>query len=388
MKVLHLISGGDAGGAKTHIINLLTELKKQKEVFPTLLCVLQGEFTDDVKAAGIPLVIIPQRKRYDIKAMLKIANFIKSESFDIVHCHGARANFIAIFVRLFIKSKMATTIHSDYLLDFKGSKYKQMFYTPLNKFAIKRFKNIVVITDNFKKMMISRGFKEKRLFTVYNGIKFSTDIKIIEKNAFLKKYNIKLNDNTVLIGNASRFHPVKGLDVFLKAAEIIVKHFKNQNSNKAGTAENIDIKFLIAGYGKEKQKYVNYINEKGLNENIFILGFVKEIDSFYNAIDINCLSSYSESFPYALLEGARQKCATVSSAAGGIVEMIKHRETGILFKIGDHEQLAKELITLIKDKSQRDYLGSNFYNDASQRFSSVRMAKTHVEIYERIMKEM
>ena len=47
------------------------------------------------------------------------------------------------------------------------------------------------------------------------------------------------------------------------------------------------------------------------------LGWLRDTDSFYGAIDVNMLTSLSEGLPYAIAEGARMACATISTRVGG-----------------------------------------------------------------------
>nr|WP_019213604.1 glycosyltransferase [Fenollaria massiliensis] len=97
MKVLHLISGGDTGGAKTHIINLLCGLKDKVDV--KLVCFIKGPFADDLKKYGIDVEVIEQRSRFDFSVVNKLKDLIESEGFEIVHSHGARANLISYFLK-------------------------------------------------------------------------------------------------------------------------------------------------------------------------------------------------------------------------------------------------------------------------------------------------
>ena len=74
---------------------------------------------------------------------------IDKEDYDIIHCHGARANFIAMFLKNKINKPMITTIHSDYKLDFKDNFYKRIVYTPINSIALKRFDYYIAISRYF-----------------------------------------------------------------------------------------------------------------------------------------------------------------------------------------------------------------------------------------------
>ena len=373
MKVLHLISGGDTGGAKTHVLTLLPRLMVLG-VEVELLCSMEGVFTQEARKLNIPVNIIPQKKRYDITVVKKISGFINGNNFDIVHCHGARANYIAAFIRKKIKAFMITTLHSDYKLDFKDTWYKQIIYEPINYFALKRFGYILTVTKAFKNMMIERGFKSDRLFVVYNGINFDYKPYFISKKEFCEKYKISYDENAKYVGIAARLNAVKGIDIFLKTAFDICS--KRENIN-----------FIIAGDGDDFERYKGEIHAKGFSDRIFMIGHIDDTDSFFNAVDVNMLTSLSESFPYALLEGARMKKATVSTGVGGIPEMIIDGETGFLVSPYNVSDISKKVISLISDQNLSDSFGNAFYNRAKENFSDMKMARTHKNIYDKIVKE-
>lgn len=373
MKVLHLISGGDEGGAKTHVLTLLDRLIKEG-INIELLCIMEGSFTEDARKLGIPLKVISQEKRYDFKTILKIKKYIAEGKYDIVHCHGARANFIAFFIKSGLNITFITTMHSDYKLDFKDSFYKQAIFMPINAIAIRKFDYILPVTKSFEKMLLKRGFKKEKMFVIYNGINFDKKINLIPRKDFLKKYDISLEEGYTYVGIAARLQMVKGINHFLEGCKILLE-------------QNEKIIFLIAGTGALEKQIRHFIKQNKLEKSIKLLGFIKDIDNFYNAIDINILTSYSESFPYSLLEGARMKKATIATNVGGIPEMIKDFETGILIKPYNANEIAEKIKFFAKDKSIMNEFGENFYKDVFENFSDIKMAKIHIEIYERILKE-
>ena len=300
--------------------------------------------------------------------------FIEENNYDIIHCHGARANYIAAFIRRKIKAPMITTLHSDYKLDFKDTLHKQLIYAPINYFALKRFKYILTVTEAFKNMMIDRGFKKDKFFVVYNGISFDDELSFSSKEDFFKKYCIKFDKDKKYVGIAARLNVVKGVDVFLKMALDICK--KRNDTN-----------FIIAGDGDDFDKYKSFIEENNLSDRIFMIGHINDINSFFNAIDINMLTSLSESFPYALLEGARMKKATVSTAVGGIPEMILQGETGYLVSPDNISDIAEKVMSLLDNEELAQKFGQAFFDRVKENFSDVKMAQTHKSIYEKIVKE-
>ena len=194
MKVLHLISGGDTGGAKTHVINLLQELNKRIDV--KIICFMKAEFYYEAKEKGINIQVYEQKKRYDLSIIKRLLEEIRKEGYDLIHCHGARANFITYVLKKFYDIPAVTTIHSDYKLDFKGNFYKNLIYKNLNYFSLKGIDYYIGVSESFREMLIDRKFDPDRVMTVYNGINIQeVEAAKINEN-FLEEHGIITDENT------------------------------------------------------------------------------------------------------------------------------------------------------------------------------------------------
>ena len=372
MKVLHLISGGDSGGAKTHVFSLMDKLTKKADV--TVVCLMQGVFYQEILERDVRVLLFEQRTRFDLSVCGKLLKLIEDEGFDIIHAHGARANFIAAFLIGRTKAPVVTSIHSDYMLDF-DSFAKRLVFTNLNRLSLRQIRYFIAVSDPFRQMLIRRGFRPNNVFTVYNGMDFTRPVCLTDRNAFLTRYGISdLPENARLVGMATRFDKVKGVDVLIRAAKSVC--------DRIPTAH-----FLIAGDGEDRPILESLIAELGLSEKVHLLGFVSEMDTFYDLIDVNMLTSHSESFPYALLEGARMKKATVASAVGGIPRLIIDGETGYLFPDNDYESCADQICRLLNEEGATLRFGQALYEYASSNFSDENLAETHMRIYERILKK-
>ena len=370
MKVLHLISGGDTGGAKTHVVNLLQELDKRIDV--KIICFLEAEFYHEIKEKGIDIEVYEQKGRYDLSVVKRLIKEIKKEEYDLIHCHGARANFITYLLKKFYKIPVVTTVHSDYKLDFKGSFYKNLVYRNINYISLKHMDYYIGVSESFRDMLIDRGFSSDRIMTVYNGInvKEVESAKINEN--FLKKYGIDTEKETIKVGILARLYPVKGVEVFIKAAQKVL-------------AERQDVEFFIAGDGEERKNLLHLIKELDIEDKVYLLGYVRDPYSFINEIDINTNTSYSESFPYVILEGGVFKKPIIASNVGGIKDLVVHGETGLMFEPGDVDSLANHILKLVGNEDLRKTLGNNLYDKKKKLYSSEKMAEKQILIYQQIL---
>lgn len=360
MKIMHLISGGDAGGAKTHVLTNLSVLRSRIEV--RLVCLSDGPFYREAVEQQIPTLLLEQKARIDLSIRSKILRTITEDGYDILHCHGARANFIGGLLKSKLSIPVITTIHSDYKLDFSHNLLKNLIFTPVNYFSLKKMDYYLSVTDNFKQQLISRGFPAERIYTIYNGIK--TEVQ-------LKQYQ---QGRQLILGCVTRFVPIKGTHILLEA----IARVKRQGYQP---------QLRIAGMGKGKyaQSLFDFVEQNQLQENVEFLGFVRDMDSYYQSIDVNILPSYTEGFPYSLLESGVRGICTIATATGGIVEMIEDGQTGRLFEVGAVETLADILKQLFDGQIDPAQLGGAFRQQIVERFSDQVMADNHIRIYQDII---
>ncbi len=370
MKIMHLIRGGDTGGAKTHVFNLLDELQKYAEC--EVVCLMPGVFYQEILEKDIKTTLFEQKTRFDLSVVGKIKRLLEEDDIDILHVHGAMANFIAQFLKNKIDIPIVTTMHSDYLLDF-ATFVKKIVFTNLNALSLRKIDYFIAVSDSFKDMLIERKFRPNGIYTVYNGMDYGKiPQRVTSKEEFAEKYRLKIEPDAIYIGIAARFDEVKGLDTFIDGAKKLYD-------------KNDRVRFLIAGDGALKEKLTAQAEKLGMQGVISFLGFVSDIFGFLNFIDINCLTSHCESFPYSMLEGAAMKKPMVASNVGGIGSLVKNGETGYLFEAKNSDDFAEKLQRLCENEAERLMMGENIYKRATTKFSSENLAKKHIEIYTDIL---
>ncbi|MBR6811932.1 MAG: glycosyltransferase, partial [Oscillospiraceae bacterium] len=365
MKVIHLISGGDVGGAKTHVHTLLKEISKQIDAL--LVCFTAGDFSRQAEELGIRVQVLDSGFFSTLSAL---GELIEKENYDLIHCHGSKANMFGAILKSKFKLPVCTTMHSDYKLDYLGRTAKRLTYGTINSLALRRIDHYVCVSDNMAKIMIERGFPAENIFLICNGVDFEKKEPKVSRDEFLASYGI--DSDCIVVGIAARLSPIKDIPTLIAAfSEAAQKEEK--------------LRLLIAGDGEEKEKLLALASQSSAKDKIVFAGWLSDTDSFYNAIDINALTSLSEGFPYSIVEGARMGCATVSSDVGGISMLIKNGVTGCLFDPGDTARLAKILTALARSKALREKLGTALNDAGKKDFSLDAMRNTQLAIYETVL---
>ncbi len=301
MKVIHLISGGDSGGAKTHVLSLLQHLNQT--ITAQLVCFRDGPFAEEARQMGIPTMICGGNNVF--RTRRKLAAYIREGGYEIIHCHGSRANMIGAMLRRPTGLPVVTTVHSDYRLDYMGRPFSHLTFGTINALALRKLDYRIGVSDAMVDLLISRGFPADRFYAIYNGIDFTPPAPQGDRLAYLRSLGANVDRDSVVVGIAARLNPVKDMAT-------LVRGFA------AGYAQCPRLRLVIAGEGPEKDKLAALARELGVQEQVCFAGWISGgMDPFYAALDINALTSLSETFPYALTDGTRFHLATVATAVGG-----------------------------------------------------------------------
>ena len=370
MKVIHLISGGDSGGAKTHVLSLLQNLNKT--ITAQLVCFRDGPFAEEARTMGIPTMIcggnnIPRLRR-------ELTAYIKEGGYQLIHCHGSRANMIGALLRGPTGLPVISTVHSDYKLDYMGRPFARLTFGAINAWALRHLDYRIGVSDAMVDLLIDRGFPPDRFYAIYNGIDFTPAPSQGDRLAYLRGLGADVDEASVVVGIAARLNPVKDMSTLIRGfAE--------------GHKSCPRLRLVIAGDGEERQKLEDLAKELGVEKEVTFAGWISGgMDRFYSALDVNALTSLSETFPYALTEGARFHLATVATAVGGIPYLIDQDVNGYLFTPGDWQTLGRYLAALGNEDALRREMGEKLYEKASAKFSIQSTVDTQLHIYEEIIR--
>jgi len=364
MKVIHLISGGDVGGAKTHVLSLLAELKK--EITVKLVCFCEGPFAEDARTLGIDTVVFPS----PFRTLRKLCKLVSE--YDVIHCHGSKANVIAAQLKPFVKIPIVTTVHSDYRYDYMGRPIRQLTFGNANALALHCADWYIPVSSNLTDVMIDTGYRPQRMLSVKNSVDFDSIASPVDRKAFFERHHFPVADNDVVIGFAGRLTPIKDIPTMLKAVAEARKTCKN-------------LKLFLAGEGEDMAKLKGLAKELGISDAVCFAGWLSNAREMFSCVDIAAMSSKSEGFPYALLEGVIYKKATVSSRVGGIPDLVEDEKTGFLFDVGDVSALADIFVRLTTDASLRTRLGEAIYEKAKAEYSLSTMRRDQIAIYRKMI---
>lgn len=129
---------------------------------------------------------------------------------------------------------------------------------------------------------------------------------------------------------------------------------------------NIQIKFIVVGDGELKEEILNYCSKIGILEKVVFCGWVKDVASVYNELDVLALTSLNEGTPVSIIEAMASSVPVISTNAGGVIDLLGNPknpstssgftvcENGVLCRINDSNGFANGIKCLIENEKIRN----------------------------------
>jgi glycosyltransferase involved in cell wall biosynthesis len=353
IKILYIIPSLASGGAERFILDLIYNLDKENFEASLLLFNGKGFFYSEAVKEGLKVKVYNKFCRLDFFNFFKIYNYIKKEKVDIVHTQLGGDIYGKIAAKLAGVKNIISTEQNVLKNDSKLVLF-------LKKMTSKFSKKIIAISSEVKKDIINKyAIPEDRVALIFNGIdlnKFSCN---------LKKNNKK---DKIIIGSIGRLSEQKNFSLLFRAL---------------ASFPDINFECLIVGEGRLRLRLEKEIRELSLENKVYLLGRRKEVQKFLLGLDFFVLPSKWEGLGLVVLEAGLAKLAVLASNTGGIKDIIKDRETGILFENNNLDDL-KEKLSYFFDASKKenlDLLGENLHEFVEEEFDIKKITRKYESLY-------
>ena len=205
----------------------------------------------------------------------------------------------------------------------------------LESFALRRADQVTTICEGLRKDILSRGVPDERVTVIPNAVDVTTFAFGAEPDPALRTA-LGLDGKTVL-GFAGSFYGYEGLDLLIDAAHKLVP-------------AHPELRVLLVGGGPQDANLKAQVARLGLTDRVIFTGRVPhaEVQRYYELIDVLAYPRLPIRLtelvtPLKPLEAMAQGRMFVASDVGGHKELIRHGETGFLFRAGDVDALAKSI---------------------------------------------
>ncbi len=305
----------------------------------------------------------------DLAAMVRLYLFFRREKFDMVHTHTAKAGFIGrIAARL---AGVPVVMHTPHGHNFYGyfNSLGNKFIVMLERIAAFFADRIVVFTDLEKRDMLRYKIcSGSKIDVIRSGIDLSR-FENVKAGAKKKHAEFNIGPHDLLVGMIGRLESVKGPDCFLDAAKIIA-------------GELPQARFLIVGDGSLKEELMARSGRLGISDKVIFTGWREDIPEILSMLDVLVLPSLNEAVGRVLLEAGAAGKPIVATDVGGVPEVLKNGETGILVPPRDPGRMAEAVAGLLRDEKRRHRMGRAAKDWVRKRFDEDKMISQLRDIYE------
>jgi len=374
LKICHLITSIDRGGAENHLISLIKKQNKSSEI---LLIYLRGNdyWKKELETMGVKVVKIKFLKLINIirliKVYIELKKIILNFNPDIVHAHLSSMELLASLLKFFNPKEinLVITKHLDsFFLEASFGQNLLIRGVFIDKFIHKNADRIICISKQVKRYFTKKILlPTNKIRVIYYGV---------SKEYFGKKKKFKLIDKNLnkkdfLICCIARHVKQKSLDFLILSFAEFIK--KNPNS-----------KLLLVGNGPERNNLIKIAKENKVYKKIIWIKFSENIKDLLKISNVFVLPSKYEGFGMVFLEAMLTNTPVISTNISAIPEVIENNYNGILIEPDNIKQMVSALNN-IQDKKLIKKFSINSKKLLSNKFNLEAMYKKTNNVYYSIL---
>lgn len=309
MRILQVIRSLTFGGAENHVLSLSLGLRERgHEVL--LVGPANSWIRDQCLQYQLPMEVVAMRGVADLFSYWKLHRLIKSWRADIVHAHQVRPSQYVGISTMGTDAVPVSTVHSS-------TSTKHM----------RRCRHLIAVSDAVVENLVRHHYPREMITRIYNGVP-----DIVPGERAILRNELGIPDEQFAVVCAGRFHKDKGQDLLVDAIMLC--------------PENIHVYFL----GDMETDFGQEIFAKAEGSPRFhFLGYRSDVQRILPAFDLYAAPSRREAFSLSLAEAAAAQLPVVATRTGGIPEVVKDGETGLLVSVDDKEAFAKAIKILSAD---------------------------------------
>jgi glycosyltransferase involved in cell wall biosynthesis len=374
-KILFCVTKGNFGGAQRYVYDLATNLPKER--FEIIVASGEGEILPGkLRDEGIRTVRIEKLAREvsfldEFSVFKELIRIIKTEKPDIIHLNSSKIGGIGALagrlVSLFsadINPKIIFTAHNWAFNEKNRSLSARLFYYLSHWITILLCHKVIAVSEKTKKGVSFLPFTQEKISVIYNGISAPHFASKGESRSLFGETR-----NRTVIFSISELNPNKGIDTALRGIAMLPHNMR------------VKILYVIAGSGEQNEMLSNLAKELGISDNVKFLGYVEEASRYIKGSDIFLLPSRNEAFPYVVLEAGSAGIPIIATSVGGVPEVVKDMQNGILIHPRNPKEVAEAILYLCDHPDKSREFAEEIKKTIFNFFSLQKMLEETEKIY-------
>lgn len=345
IRIMRIIARLNVGGPAIHV-TLLTDRLRPPAFESTLVCGRIGDDEGDMaylaEERGIQPIYVPELGRAlsplrDVVTLVKLWRLMRRLRPDVVHTHTAKAGFVGRIAAWL--ARVPVRVHTFHGHVFHGyfSPAKTRVFLALERLSARLSDRLITISPALKDELANtyRIAPANRFEVVPLGLDLSAYATTPRhQGTFRAAYGIPAN--APLVGLVGRLVPIKNHGLFLDMAH----HVHQQRP---------DVRFAIIGDGESRADAEQQVDALGLRGVVTFTGFLRDLSAAYSDLDVLVISSRNEGTPTSIMQALAAEAAVVSTAVGGVPDLLGQGAYGRLVPPNNAAILAEAVLAAIDD---------------------------------------
>ncbi len=362
MKVLHITSPKTWRGGEQQLTYLVEELKSQG-----LDQVVMCPFNSAVHRYCLKKHFnhVTYFKGFSANPMVafRVYHLCKRERIDLIHVHDSHAHNFAILAAVLTNNDVPIVVSRR--VDFPVTDSTLSSY----KYNHAHIARIICVSQAILEVMRPSIEDESKLCVVHSGIDLDRFKNVRKQDLLREEFN--LDADTKIIGNVAALAPHKDYPTFIRTAKALIN-------------DGVKAHFFGIGEGPSRKEVERCIEEEGMEEHITLTGFRDNVVDLLSSLDLFLITSKTEGLGTSILDALASGTPVVATEAGGIVEIIRSGENGLLAPTEDPQAVAAQVKRLLDDEALRAKCVAEGTKTV-EAFSKEQMAKRTREIYAEVL---
>lgn len=368
--VCHVIHALGVGGAEVLVDVMVRELSRDYRCVVAVLDEV-GEIGEKLRADGFVVEHLHRQPGIDRSCAKRLDVFAKREGVSLLHAHQYTPFFQAMLSRGFLGTRpVLLTEHGRHVPDLPSRKR-----SVVNRLLLRRQDRLVGCGGAVRRALIdNEGLPASRVDVIYNGVDLSAFSTPTDGARVRLRSEFGLADTDFVAVQVARLHELKDHITAVKAID-------------EARRTSPSIRLLIVGEGDQRTAIEQEIEKRDLQSHVILAGNRTDVADLLAASDAFLMSSISEGIPLTIIEAMAAGLPVVSTAVGGIPEMIQHEQNGFLADAGDNSALARSLVRLAQMPSLRQKIGNAGLKTAQRQFSQTGMLNGYRRVYREMLND-
>ena len=352
-RILFVIDSLRVGGAETLLLDLLDAAKARGDL-AHVAYFTPGPLAPEVEKRGIATTRLSRKGLRDPLALWRIWQLMRRWQPDVVHSHLTKSDLVAQLAARMRRLPRLVTLHNA------APWRKKRLPARLYHWVVGKPDALIAVTPLVADHVARYGgVPRENIEVIQNGVDLS---RFSPENATpLDLSQFGVPKDAVVIAKVGRLNVQKDHANFLRAAAILAR--KDPRAH-----------FLVVGDGELMTQSQELAQQLGLGpDRLTFTGNIRQMPELLSAIDIFMLASAWEGLPMVLLEAMAMGLPVVSTAVGGVPDLIANGENGMLVPASDPAALAAAGGMLVSDADLRHRIGAAGQDTVRARFSGKAM---------------